>query len=274
MATLPGCITRFFYTTLPVEEITFNNANFTHLVNLKEIVIQPKSPYDRNYGQILATKQMNAHGLNNLEILRIKVKTIEFPFSDLFLQHLEKLKILDFSRVLRLNLNKLIYCMPVLQNLPVEKLILKNVQSLYSVNYMASINIERMLCPLGHTIQYVDFRFNDITTLTIPNLLYNCVPHLEYVDLRHNLLLHIDKSFSDGFQYTTSLFRVLLNTKFAKIGNQGTKDFSGLYDEDDTTTLEELKNSTIIVISTIILVSIFIGVIDLFFTKVLTLFMK
>ena len=37
---------------------------------------------------------------------------------------------------------------------------------------------------------------------------------------------------------------------------------------------KELKNSTIIVISTIILVSIFIGVVDLFFTKALTLFMK
>lgn len=37
---------------------------------------------------------------------------------------------------------------------------------------------------------------------------------------------------------------------------------------------KELKNSTIIVISTIILVSIFIGVVDLFFTRALTLFMK
>ena len=47
VATLPGCITRFHYTTLPVDRITFNNANFTYLVNLKEMVIQPKSPYDR-----------------------------------------------------------------------------------------------------------------------------------------------------------------------------------------------------------------------------------
>ena len=39
-------------------------------------------------------------------------------------------------------------------------------------------------------------------------------------------------------------------------------------------TKKELKNSTIVVISTIIIVSIFIGLIDIFFTKTLTLFMK
>ena len=36
---------------------------------------------------------------------------------------------------------------------------------------------------------------------------------------------------------------------------------------------KDLKNSTIIVITTIIIASIFIGLVDLFFTKVLTLFM-
>lgn len=39
-------------------------------------------------------------------------------------------------------------------------------------------------------------------------------------------------------------------------------------------TKKELKNSTIVVITTIIIASIFIGLIDIFFTKVLTLFMK
>ncbi|MCJ7656273.1 MAG: preprotein translocase subunit SecE [Candidatus Atribacteria bacterium] len=39
-------------------------------------------------------------------------------------------------------------------------------------------------------------------------------------------------------------------------------------------TKKDLKNSTIVVISTIIIASIFIGLIDIFFTKVLTLFMK
>jgi len=39
-------------------------------------------------------------------------------------------------------------------------------------------------------------------------------------------------------------------------------------------TRKDLKNSTIVVISTIIIASIFIGLIDIFFTKVLTLFMK
>ncbi len=37
---------------------------------------------------------------------------------------------------------------------------------------------------------------------------------------------------------------------------------------------KELKKSTIVVISTIIIASIFIGLVDIFFTKVLTLFMK
>ncbi len=37
---------------------------------------------------------------------------------------------------------------------------------------------------------------------------------------------------------------------------------------------KELENSTIVVISTIIFVSIFIGMVDLLFTKGLTLFMK
>ena len=37
---------------------------------------------------------------------------------------------------------------------------------------------------------------------------------------------------------------------------------------------KDLKNSTIVVISTIIIASIFIGLVDIFFTKVLTLFMK
>ena len=36
---------------------------------------------------------------------------------------------------------------------------------------------------------------------------------------------------------------------------------------------KDLKNSTIIVITTIIIASIYIGLVDLFFTKVLTLFM-
>jgi len=39
-------------------------------------------------------------------------------------------------------------------------------------------------------------------------------------------------------------------------------------------TKKDLKNSTIVVISTIIIVSIFIGLVDIFFTKTLTLFMK
>ena len=39
-------------------------------------------------------------------------------------------------------------------------------------------------------------------------------------------------------------------------------------------TQKELKNSTIVVISTIIIASIFIGLVDIFFTKALTLFMK
>ncbi len=39
-------------------------------------------------------------------------------------------------------------------------------------------------------------------------------------------------------------------------------------------TKKELKNSTIVVISTIIIASIFIGLVDIFFTKALTLFMK
>ena len=39
-------------------------------------------------------------------------------------------------------------------------------------------------------------------------------------------------------------------------------------------TKKDLKNSTIVVISTIIIASIFIGLFDIFFTKALTLFMK
>ncbi|GAI78963.1 unnamed protein product [marine sediment metagenome] len=39
-------------------------------------------------------------------------------------------------------------------------------------------------------------------------------------------------------------------------------------------TRKDLKNSTVVVISTIIIASIFIGLIDIFFTKALTLFMK
>jgi len=39
-------------------------------------------------------------------------------------------------------------------------------------------------------------------------------------------------------------------------------------------TKKDLKNSTIVVISTIIIASIFIGLVDIFFTKALTLFMK
>jgi preprotein translocase subunit SecE len=39
-------------------------------------------------------------------------------------------------------------------------------------------------------------------------------------------------------------------------------------------TKKELKNSTIVVITTIIIASIFIGLIDIFFTKALTLFIK
>ncbi|GAF69477.1 unnamed protein product [marine sediment metagenome] len=39
-------------------------------------------------------------------------------------------------------------------------------------------------------------------------------------------------------------------------------------------TQKELKKSTIVVIFTIIIASIFIGLVDIFFTKVLTLFMK
>ena len=39
-------------------------------------------------------------------------------------------------------------------------------------------------------------------------------------------------------------------------------------------TQKELKNSTIVVITTIIIASIFIGLVDIFFTKVLTLFMN
>jgi len=39
-------------------------------------------------------------------------------------------------------------------------------------------------------------------------------------------------------------------------------------------TKKDLKNSTIVVITTIIIASIFIGLVDIFFTKTLTLFMK
>ena len=39
-------------------------------------------------------------------------------------------------------------------------------------------------------------------------------------------------------------------------------------------TKKDLKNSTIVVITTIIIASIFIGLIDIFITKALTLFIK
>ena len=39
-------------------------------------------------------------------------------------------------------------------------------------------------------------------------------------------------------------------------------------------TQKDLKNSTIVVITTIIIASIFIGLVDIFFTKALTLFIK
>lgn len=39
-------------------------------------------------------------------------------------------------------------------------------------------------------------------------------------------------------------------------------------------TRKDLQNSTVVVISFIIIVSIFIGLVDIFFTKILTLFMK
>lgn len=39
-------------------------------------------------------------------------------------------------------------------------------------------------------------------------------------------------------------------------------------------TQKDLKSSTIVVITTIIIASIFIGLIDIFFTKALTLFIK
>jgi len=39
-------------------------------------------------------------------------------------------------------------------------------------------------------------------------------------------------------------------------------------------TRKDLKNSTVVVIFTIIIASIFIGIVDIFFTKSLTLFMK
>ncbi|TFB08616.1 preprotein translocase subunit SecE [Candidatus Atribacteria bacterium MT.SAG.1] len=39
-------------------------------------------------------------------------------------------------------------------------------------------------------------------------------------------------------------------------------------------TRKDLKSSTIVVITTIIIASIFIGLIDIFFTKALTLFIK
>ncbi len=39
-------------------------------------------------------------------------------------------------------------------------------------------------------------------------------------------------------------------------------------------TKKDLKNSTIVVITTIIIVSIFIGLVDIFFSQALTLFIK
>ncbi len=39
-------------------------------------------------------------------------------------------------------------------------------------------------------------------------------------------------------------------------------------------TKKDLKNSTVVVITTIIIASIFIGLVDVFFTQALTLFMK
>jgi preprotein translocase subunit SecE len=39
-------------------------------------------------------------------------------------------------------------------------------------------------------------------------------------------------------------------------------------------TRKDLQNSTVVVISFIIIVSIFIGLVDIFFTKILTLFMQ
>ena len=39
-------------------------------------------------------------------------------------------------------------------------------------------------------------------------------------------------------------------------------------------TKKDLRNSTIVVLSTIIIASIFIGLVDIFFTKVLPLFIK
>ena len=39
-------------------------------------------------------------------------------------------------------------------------------------------------------------------------------------------------------------------------------------------TKKDLKNSTVVVITTIIISSIFIGLVDIFFTKALTLFMR
>ena len=39
-------------------------------------------------------------------------------------------------------------------------------------------------------------------------------------------------------------------------------------------TQKELKNSTIVVITTIIIASIFIGLVDIFFSQALTLFIK
>lgn len=39
-------------------------------------------------------------------------------------------------------------------------------------------------------------------------------------------------------------------------------------------TRKDLQNSTVVVISFIIIISIFIGLVDIFFTKILTLFMQ
>ena len=170
-------------------EIDLSTANYSHLVQLKELVILPYLYKDTRVMHINGSGDHIFENLNSLTKLSLNVEWIfEEQLPELF-KCLENLTVLDLSRTNRIDYEKLVTSFVPFKNVSkckLEALNFWNIQSMVYAGENVFFHLETVLvsfvkCP----ISYLNLGYNAIQTVYAGINKYT--PHLKYLDLSNNM---------------------------------------------------------------------------------------
>ena len=183
--------------------------------------------------------------LSKLRILRVKAMIPAMNNEDLF-DGLVSLQVLELSYLHRYSLDRLTGQLQLLKESPIQKLILKHVQTVSGAYFVSGgVNLSDIICTFGAYIEHVVLSCNFLRVLILTTDIALCAPKLTYLDISCNRIHQVNTEWKDPLP-TLSLLYNLEVYDFSNQFTQGSEQWQKNFDrEEDHTELEDLQDPDI-----------------------------